>query len=80
MQINIVKKTAESYTLPQIEEAIHALENESNLTIEVEGVDEGEILTHLLGAKWILEQMTANNTDLKTEWRNFSGRVRASIS
>lgn len=79
MKINVVKKLAEEYDIEKMNHLVGQLENGETLSHPVEGDDEGEQLTHLLGATWILEQMKANNTDLRTELRNFAGRVRESI-
>jgi hypothetical protein len=80
MKIAVIKKLAEDFNLDQINEFIQLLENGEEVSQEIEGQDEGEKLTHLLGAQWILEQMSKNNSDLMTEWRNFSSRVRSSIN
>jgi uncharacterized protein (DUF2267 family) len=80
MKVNVIKKLAEELDLETIQKLTQQLEEGESLTHEVEGDDEGEQLTHLLGAAWIREQMQQNGTDLKTELRNFTSRVRNSIS
>lgn len=80
MKVNVIKKLAEELDLETIQKLTNQLEEGQSLTHEVEGADEGEQLTHLLGAAWIREQMQQNGTDLKTELRNFTSRVRNSIS
>lgn len=80
MKINAIKKLVEEYDLTQLQSLVDKLENEQPLDMPVEGEDEGEQLTHLLGAIWIKEQMQLNGTDYKTELRNFTGRVRGSMA
>jgi len=53
---------------------------EQTPAILVEGKDEGEKLTHILAAIHILEDMQKNNLDARTALRNYTQRVRNSIS
>ncbi len=79
MQIPVIKKLVESYSLVQLQAAEEAMLEEQKPGIEVEGKDEGECLTHVLAAIYIkekVEQGTAFNQAL----RDFSQRVRKSIS
>ncbi len=80
MKINAIKSLVENHSLSTLQEQIEHLENEAEPTVEIEGTDEGEKFTHVLGAIWIHEQMLENSTDFKTELRNFTQRVRGSIS
>ncbi|MDW8274439.1 MAG: hypothetical protein RMJ53_09445 [Chitinophagales bacterium] len=79
MQINEIKRLATEYTLEQLKAAEQALYNESTPEIPVEGVDEGEKLTHILAAIQIVEEVQQGN-DLRTALRNFTNRVRNSIN
>ena len=79
MQIPIIKKLVEAYSLTQLKDAEDAMMEEQKPAIEVEGKDEGECLTHVLASIYIkqkMEQGTAFNQAL----RDFSQRVRNSIS
>ncbi len=79
MQIPVIKKLVEQYSLSQLQEAEAAMMEEQKPAIEVEGKDEGECLTHVLASihiKQKIEQGTAFNQAL----RDFSQRVRNSIS
>ncbi len=69
----------EQYTLEQLRAAETALLEE--LTVEIDlGPDEpGDQLTHVIGAISVLEEV-AKGTDSKTALRNFTQRVRSSIS
>jgi hypothetical protein len=80
MKVPVIKKIIETYNLTELNKAQESLENEQMPEIEIEGEDEGEQLTHVLAGIWILEQVEANNTDIKTELRNYTQRVRNSIS
>ncbi len=80
MQILVIKKLSETYTIEQLKAAEDALLNEQTPAIEVEGKDEGEQLTHVLAAIDILEDMAKNGVDARTALRNYTQRVRNSIS
>jgi hypothetical protein len=80
MKIDAIKKLVENHDLEMLQQLQNQLEEEQPLSHEVDGEDEGEKLTHLLGAIWVKEQMAANGTEFKTELRNFTSRVRGSIS
>lgn len=80
MKLPVIRKLAETCTLEQLKKAEDQLLNELPLDLEVEGSDEGEKLTHVLGAIDILEDMQKNTTDFKTALRNYTQRVRNSIS
>lgn len=81
MKIPAIKKLIENnYTFEELDEAEMAIINESNFSIEVEGADEGEMLTHLMAAKWIKQEMADTQCDFKTALRKYTEKVRNSIS
>lgn len=80
MKIAIIKSLAESHSLDELRAAEQSLLEEQAPAIKVEGDDEGEQLTHVLAAIAIKEDMTKTGCDLKTAVRNYSQRVRKSIS
>jgi hypothetical protein len=81
MKIPAIKKLVDAgYSLEMLDEAEEALINEQEPSIDVEGDDDGEQLTHLFAAKWIMEDMQASGTDFKTSLRNYTQKVRNSIS
>jgi hypothetical protein len=80
MKIPSIKKIVEERTIEQLHEMQYCLENEITLQHTVEGEDEGEQLTHVLAAIWIKTEMKANNSDFKTELRNYTTMVRNTIS
>lgn len=79
MKVAAIKPLVETYTIEQLKEAEQNLYNEEPLSIEVDGADEGEKLTHILAAIEILTDM-AKGADYKTALRNYSARVRNSIN
>ena len=79
MKVAAIKPLVETYTIDQLKEAEQNLYNEEPLSIEVDGADEGEKLTHILAAIEILTDM-AKGSDYKTALRNYSSRVRNSIN
>ena len=80
MQLPIIKHLAETYTIEQLRSAESAILEEMKPEIPVEGKDEGEQLTHVLAAIEIHNDMQKNNIDFRTALRNYTQRVRNSIS
>lgn len=79
MKIATVKKLIESYSIEEISLAELALSEGEIPAIEVEGEDEGEQLTHVFAAKYIMEKM-AEGMEYKLALREFTQKVRSSIS
>lgn len=71
---------AESYSIDQLNDAETMLINDEGLQIEVEGDDLGEQLTHIIAAREIKVQMVNEGLDLNRALRNYTKRVRNSIS
>lgn len=80
MQIAVIKQLAETHSIDELRRAEDALLNESQPAIKVDGKDEGEQLTHVLAALEIHHDRDRNNTDFRTALRNYTQRVRNSIS
>jgi hypothetical protein len=80
MKIPAIKKLVENESLDALMAAENAIMEEQPLAIEVEGDDEGEQLTHVIAAAWILTYMNDNGTDFKTALREYTKKVRVSIS
>jgi hypothetical protein len=80
MKIPAIKKLVESYSDRQLAAAEEALLEEQKPEIEIEGDDEGEQLTHTLAARWILEKMKNEGAEFNFALREYTKRVRTSIS
>jgi hypothetical protein len=80
MKLPVIKLLVETYTLEQLTAAEEAILNEQTPAIEIEGNDEGEQLTHAIAAIEILKDVAENGTDVRTAMRNYTQRVRNSIS
>lgn len=80
MKIPVVKKLVENQSMEDLIAAEEALVEEQSLPIEVEGEDDGEKLTHILAAIFILERMKDEGVDFKSALREYTRRVRESIS
>lgn len=80
MQISIIKQLVENYAIEELQEAEEAIIEAQIPHINILGKDDGEKLTHTYAAIWILKQMQQNKTDFKTELRNYTKKVRDSIS
>ena len=80
MKIAAIKKLVEQYTLEDLQLAEQQLENGESLTIDVEGDDEGEQFTHVLGAIDILTRVKTEQKEVNVALREFTQRVRNSIN
>lgn len=79
MNLSSIKKLVAAYSIEDLRQAEEQLLNEQPTTIEVEGEDEGEQLTHLIGAIEVKEKVQMG-ADEKGAMREFVTRVRNSIS
>lgn len=80
MKLPVIKHLVETYTLEQLTAAEDSLLNEQTPAIAIEGHDEGEQLTHAIAAIEILKDVAENGTEVRTALRNYTQRVRNSIS
>jgi hypothetical protein len=80
MKLPVIKHLVESYSIEELQLAEQNLLDEKPLNIKVEGEDEGEQLTHILGAIDVLDRVQLDNKDKSTALREFFQRVRNSIS
>ena len=81
MKINIIKKLAESESLENLIKSEEEILNEQEPTLStVEGSDLGEKLTHVIAAIWIKKEMTKSEISLKDAIRQYTQKVRKSIS
>lgn len=80
MKIPVIKKLVEVYDIETLALAEQAILNEELPPIIVDGDDEGEQLTHVIAALEIHRNMAAESLDMKTALRNYTRRVRNSIS
>jgi hypothetical protein len=80
MKIPAIKKLIERYPMVELLNAeIQLLEGEP-AGIEVEGEDEGEQLTHIIAAIWIMEEMKNKSVDFQESLRAYTKKVRESIN
>jgi hypothetical protein len=80
MKIPVIKKLVETQTIAALMKAEELLIEEQQPDFEIEGADEGEQLTHVFGAIWILNHMHDHGSDFKTALREFTQKVRVSIN
>ena len=80
MKIPAIKQLVERYSKDELEKAEAAIADEQKPEIEIPGEDEGEQLTHAYAALQIIQSMEENELDFKTALREYTGRVRNSIS
>lgn len=80
MQVAEIKRLVEGYSLEELSLAEEAILEERKPEIDIHGEDEGEMLTHVMAASWIKSDMEKNGTDVRTSLRNYTQKVRKSIS
>jgi hypothetical protein len=80
MKIPAIKKLVETQTLEALRAAEDALIDEQQPAFEVEGADEGEQLTHVFAAIWILNHMQDQGVEFMAALREYTKKVRVSIS
>lgn len=80
MNIPAIRKLVETQPLKDLLAAEYALIEDKPLSFEVEGDDEGEKLTHIIAAIWILERMKVDDIEFKAALREYTQKVRESIN
>jgi hypothetical protein len=80
MKIPSVRKLVELYDKAALIAAEANIMDGAPLTIEVEGEDEGEQLTHILSAIQVIEMMETEKIPLALALRNMANKVRTSIN
>jgi len=80
MKIPEIKRLVEKHTLVELQNAEAALMEEQAPAIEIKGDDEGEQLTHILASIEILENVKKEDIPVAKALRNYTQRVRNSIS
>lgn len=80
MNIQVIKKIVEAYSVAELNQAEADLLDEQPLKIEIEGSDEGEKLTHILAAVFCKTEMEKSGINLNQAIRLYSQRVRDSIN
>lgn len=79
MKLPVIKQLSEAFSIDVLRKAEEDLLETGNAGIEVAGDDEGEQLTHILGAIWVLEQIE-QGVPARDALRAFAQKVRTSVS
>mgnify|MGYP001122573214 CR=1 len=80
MKIPVVKKLVENHSLEALVKAEAMILEDEVPTIEIEGEDQGEQLTHVIAAQWILKDMRESGDEARVSLRKYTQKVRNSIS
>ncbi len=80
MNMQSIKKLVEKYSVDELVQAETAMLDERAPTIDVEGADEGEQLTHVLAAIWVHAYTRTHDVEVMTAIREYGKRVRTSLS
>lgn len=80
MQVPAIKKLVENHGVQELEKAESVLMEEQEPDIEIEGEDMGEKLTHVIAAVQVSKDMEENGLPFGKAMRNYTEKVRNSIS
>ena len=80
MKIPAIKHLVETQTIDTLREAEDLLIDEKEPAFEIAGDDDGEKLTHVFAAIWILNHMHDHGANFPTALREFTKKVRVSIN
>lgn len=80
MKIPAIKKLLADYTPDDIQDAYEKASKNEIVHIEVDGDDEGEILTHLYAAQWINKFSVETNKSTTEGLRSYIAMVRGSLA
>ena len=80
MKLPVIKQLVTDHSLDELVAAEEAILEEQTPTIKVDGEDEGEQLTHVMAAVWVKNEMEKVDIPLKKAVRNYTVKVRNSIS
>lgn len=80
MKLAVIKKLVGLHSIEELNDAENAILEDKQASIQIEGEDEGEQLTHVMAAIWIKREMEENQLPLAKAIRNYSQKVRTSIS
>lgn len=79
MIVRAIRELVESASLADLRAAEQALLNGSEVSLEIEGKDASEQLTHVLAAIFIHEELL-RGSDMASAMRKFANRVRSSTT
>lgn len=80
MKVSVIKQLVQQYDEASLAAAEQAIENGQQPSIPIEGNDEGEQLTHVIAARWVLQRIQQENISLSEALRAYAQMVRNSIS
>lgn len=80
MKVPVIKSLVQAYSVDALRHAEQNLVDGIPIGIAVEGEDEGQQLTHVMAAIFILEQMDQKAHTFQEALRLYSQKVRASLS
>ena len=80
MNIASIKALVEAHTDHELQQAEADILEGKELSIAIPGEDEGEQLTHVLAALWVIQNMKESDDNVMSSIRAYTKRVRKSIS
>ena len=79
MNVATIKTLAQEFDSTILMKAEEELLHEQKPSINVPGEDEGEQLTHVIGALWIQREMSTHAISITTAVRHYTRMVRSTI-
>lgn len=80
MQIPVIKELVSKHSSEELVVAEEAILEGLSPTINIDGEDEGEQLTHVMAAIWVKKEMEKEGIPVNKAIRNYTVKVRKSIS
>jgi hypothetical protein len=80
VKVSEIKRLVKTLDLFSLKKAEEDLLNEQPLIIKINGIDDGEKLTHVMGAIYILAKMDSENMGFTMALRDYTQKVRTSLS
>ena len=80
MKVPEIKRLIETYSLQELQKAEESLLEEMTPAIEINGVDEGEQLTHAMAAIWCKKAIETKQISINDAVREYTIKVRKSIN
>lgn len=80
MKIPEIKRLIETYSLEELQKAEESLMEETSPSIEINGIDEGEQLTHAMAAIWCKKTIEVKQIPINDAVREYTLKVRKSIN
>jgi len=80
MNITVIRRLAETFDESSLLRAEADILDGNEPLIEVPGDDEGDKLTHVIGALWVTQRISSTGSDTIQALREYARKIRTSIT